>query len=297
MIIGYLSTWNSKCGIAEYTSNLIEQLADQDVIIFGNYGYTGINLQAKVYQGTFGVQWWNEPVEFNTDLILKAIEAHEIDVLHIQYQSSLYEPKGFSKLLDTCPIPIVITVHDPSRNSKIRLKAHKFIVHNMDINYVKAEYVPFPIPNVQPVIGSFGLGRNKADIIKNVCNKLGAKFKYFDARESDRWMSSKELYKWIRSCDIIVLWYNETTFTGNSSTLRTVLSCNRPVVVNDVMWFKNLEHLPVNSGVYKVKSEDELYVKLYNLLNMSYKEGVTVKDLAAHHVSLYERLARGNRSD
>lgn len=301
MHIGMLTTWNSECGIAEYSKNLITCLAkDTRVTVFCNYGKNTPNTSGPVRKNLvvipkqFGVYWWKEPPKIDVPNILKVITDEAIDLLHIQYQSSLYEPQGLTQLLAECPVPIVMTLHDSSIDNRAKLEAHEFIVHNPEIAntlYIETVFMPFPIPNVPSIVGSFGLGRNQAATVAKVCKQLGLTYLSYDARQ-DGWKSTEELYSWIKQCDVIVLWYNEVDgLVGNSAAVRTVIGCNRPIIVNSVNWFKDIANIPAEiTGVYQVENMVALENTLRDILHLQYKHGITVQDIAQAHKELYRRV-------
>lgn len=307
MHIGMMTTWDSICGIAEYSKNLVSELAKSSkVTIFANYG----NIQhasripnVTIYKKQFGVFWWNEPVQIDVQNILHVVKSQKIDVFHIQYQSSLYEPDGFNSLLEelvNMSIPIVITLHDSSVNPHIKFPASvQFIAHNPVIGKrlnaldIFPFYMPFPILEIPSIVGTFGLGRNQVSIIQKVCNDLNLEYRYFDARKENRWKSTEELCKWIKECDVIVLWYNEVPgLEGNSSVVRTVVSCNRPLIVNDVHWFADVIYYADSLGLYVANNVRHLKELLRQVLHLPYKESCYFSEVVKMHFLVYNEILK-----
>ena len=56
------------------------------------------------------------------------------------------------------------------------------------------------------MIKTFGLGKARIDVIAEICERNGWRFeKSFGEK---RWLEYDELYRWLRDCDAIVLWYD-----------------------------------------------------------------------------------------
>lgn len=266
MHIGILTTWNAKCGIADYSEYLVKSFISrgEEVTIFGNHSAKEVHFDdaLHIYSGLFGVFWWKEPTFLDKERIKTIIKDGGIDVLHIQYQSSLYD-ESLDALINEVGIPVVVTLHDSTLHSKHfkDSKVKHFVHHKEGIgNQFSNRYlIPYPYPVQQPKILSFGMGRNQTDIVKEVCDSLGYSYTNFDAREQDSWLNQKVLHEFIRSHDAVVLWYNEISgIVGNSFAARVALSCHRPVIVNDVSWFSDL---PLDEFI-KCESASDLKITL-----------------------------------
>lgn len=271
MNIGILSTWDSNCGIAEYTKNLVSEflIAEHKVTVFGNHGNCPDSEEHSeffnVYKKLWGVAWWGENPTFYYDKILSIIVEQEIEVLFIQYQSSLYDVAGFNKLLEKITCKVIVTRHDSSVNLK-----HNFynvcstIVHNVHLGIPGNIYIPFPLVDTIPVAFSFGMGRNNYDLIEDVCTSIDIDFDWHDSRVGG-WIDSDALFDRMTEADVIVLWYNDVEIKGQSSALRTAISSCRPIIVNDVGWFQDAPEF-----VHKVKTREELAEKLEEILHLDY---------------------------
>jgi hypothetical protein len=278
MNIAILTTWNSSCGIAEYSKNLVEEFISMghNILILNNTteGQNKNFVTSKI----FGVSWWGENPAFDYNKVLDMIAYFEtakgkLDVLYIQYQSSLYEPKGFNEFLAGIKCPIVVTLHDSSLNTKHKFPGHTLsISHNTNIDAEK--YIPFPTIEMQPRVFSFGMGgRNDFNFIREACKGIGAAFDCHDAR-TDGWLSEEDLFTRMTDADAIVLWYNEVApLKGQSSALRTAISSLRPVIVNDVSWFSDAPgfvHRVQNGNVKEFTANLALQQTLWNLFNLDY---------------------------
>jgi len=323
MNIAMLTTWASNCGIAEYSKNLLTEfeLQRHNILLLNNKidvhtpkdctiakqvfsedmkkRFEEFKLGAFVAAKVFGVYWWGEDAAFNADDAELKWALFEqtygpIDVLHVQYQSSLYEPKGFNKFMSGITCKKVVTQHDSSRNSK-----HDFDVFDVVITHSfhpsvrkHQKYFGFTFPTIErtPVVFSFGMGRNNYDFIEQACKEIGVDFESHDARK-DGWLSEDILFERMNSADAIVLWYNDVSIEGQSAALRTAISSMRPVIVNDIPWFRGAPDF-----VYKIMPIDiseeftakaALQATLYNILHLGYLRQHSFKKLAEKHMEIY----------
>ena len=295
--IAMLTTWNSACGISEYSKNLVNEFLSlgHNILILNNKVEGEGIIRRKdhpqyVLSKVFGVHWWGEDPNFDADKAIDMMNYFEkalgpIDVLIIQYQSSLYADSGFNKFLAGVKCPILLAQHDSSMNSKHRFpKNISVIVHNNNINTCNTlakNYIPFPTIEMVPEVFSWGMGgRNDFDLIKRCCDKVGFLFEKHDARK-DGWLSEEALFSKISNADVIILWYNEVGITGQSSALRTSISGIRPVIVNDVGWF--FDSPPF---VHKVKTELELCSKLLEVTHYNFIKENSFANLAKRYIDV-----------
>jgi len=285
-----LTTWSSACGIAEYSKHLSGEFYSlgHKLLILGNTFsiYKGQN--GKLHQATpvFGVYWWGEKQEFNTNRALNHMNHFEqengpIDALIVQYQSSLYEPEGFNKFIAGVKCKKVITLHDSSRNKK-HISFDRFdavITHNPYIEHT--DFIPMPIVESVPAVFSFGMGgRNNYQFISDACHEIGIDFYHHDGREHG-WWSKEKLFNEMNNADAIVLWYNEVGIEGQSSALRTAISSMRPVIVNDVGWFKDAPEF-----VTKCSDKKSLQDALVNILHLDYIWSNSYTNCAAKYLEV-----------
>ena len=85
-----------------------------------------------------------------------------------------------------------------------------------------------------------------------------------------RWLEYEELYRWLRDCDAIVLWYEEDLTSGGSAAAPLAISTRRPVFVNDTEWFRDLPD--ETATLRKVRDPAELETALRALLADPYAE-------------------------
>jgi hypothetical protein len=299
MNIAILTTWSSKCGIAQYASNLCHEfeLMGHNLLVLNNAieASTSTITGKGAWVGTkvFGVNWWGEDASFAYEKAWDMMNAFEkyngsIDVLHVQYQGSLYEPEGFNSFINGVSEKKVITFHDSSKHPRHNFDKFISIAHNQNIN--ADNYLPFPTIERTPVVFSFGMGRNDYAFIEKACKEIGVDFEGHDARK-DGWLSEDILFEKMNNADAIVLWYNDVPIYGQSAALRTAISSMRPVIVNDIPWFQDAPDF-----VIKVAPKDHskeftakaaLQATLWDVLHIKYIRQHSFKRLAEKHMEIY----------
>lgn len=292
-----LTTWASTCGIAEYSANLVKEFStidDMSVIVFGNrYADKGL---ARIepngnpfyyFPGSFGVTWWHEAPGLDVESIFNAVRDLEIDILHVQYQGSLYMQPHFNELIKRAAelVPVTCTLHDSSLQLGTNLGYfNRLITHKSGITKLPHKEIGFPIPVHTPAVFSFGMGRNDYDLIEKVCKELGIKFDKHDGRV-DGWLESEALNTRMRLADVIVLWYNEVGIVGGSSAARAALSSFRPVIVNNVGWFDDLGFPYIHTY-----SEEDLKATIREVLHIDYMFNLSYENCANKYIEMWEEL-------
>lgn len=264
MKIAMLTTENSACGVAEYARYFKEEYENlgHEVLVLGNPKY-------------FEVSWWGEGNKFYANNIWVALNKFAPDIFHVQYQGSLYSPHMFNLLMEELKVKNyrkVVTIHDSSRNEHQLDLFDDIIYHKDGIVFeeellVKSHKLPFPIPEMIPMVFSFGMGRNDYKFIERVCSELGISFMSHDSRQ-DKWLSEDKLFSQMKLADVIVLWYNEVSgIVGASSAARTSIASHRPVITNNVSWFNDLD-----KTIFWVVNEFQLKGAIREILHLDYIE-------------------------
>ena len=117
-----------------------------------------------------------------------------------------------------------------------------------------------------PVVKTFGLGKSRDDIIEEVCERNGWRLE--TSYGEQKWLESEELYRWLRDCDAIVLWYDEDLTSGGSAAAPLAIATRRPVFVNDTEWFRDLPER--TATVHKVSDVEELEREMRAVLDDPY---------------------------
>lgn len=301
MNIAMLTTWNSNCGIAEYSAHIVKEFLTMqeknNVLLLTNKEQTPLYSHARLsVVPVFGVHWWGEDSKFYQNNAWGAMNEFEhkfgkIDVLFIQYQSSLYEPEGFNLFLKGLKCPVIMLQHDSSVNSKHDFsKISRTVVHNDELHH--DFYIPFPTIERRARVFSFGMGRNDYKFLEAVCKMMDIEFEGHDSRVNG-WLSEEALFGKMKQADAVVLWYNEVPIKGQSAALRTAISSHRPVIVNDIAWFNDAP-MSVHKIPYLAKTDQDratlLGIKLTTVLNLGYIRVNSFKKCAERYLEIANGL-------
>jgi hypothetical protein len=275
MRIGILSTWNTRCGIAEYSRHLVGALrrqGDVEVTVLSsrNFGQRAVAPHEDWVAPAFDVQVWHPKHRF--DLDVESILEHELDVLHIQYSNLFYDRGRLTELLRRFPGVTALTYHDKAVGLGFPYHLLDLLyAHRDDVGIGPRRLIPQGIDLRRPVVKTFGLGKSRLDIIAAVCERNGWDFQHSFGEE--RWLESEELFAWLRDCDAIVLWYDDDHRSGGSAGAPLAIGTRRPVFVNDTEWFRDLPER--TSNLRKLHSPEELEAALREVLTDTYAENRT----------------------
>ncbi len=295
--VGHLSSWNTRCGISEYSRDLIDALrrrGDVEVSVFGsrNYGDRAVREFDDGEQAIFDVQIWHPQgrSDFDAQPILDA----DLDVLHVQYSNAFYRRRDFVELLERFDGVVALTYHDNS-GARVtfpwQLTDVRF-THREDVGFGDRVVIPLGIDVHTPVVKTFGLGHSRGDLIAEVCARNGWDFQ--SSFGDRRWLEADELHAWLRDCDAIVLWYDDDKTAGASAAAANALATRRPVFVNDTKWVS--DHPDRTHKLVKVSSLDELAREMHAVLDDPYVEARSWDRVAQTTVEHY-RAALAARTD
>src|SRR5579863_6042931 len=168
MRVGMLTSWNTQCGIAEYSRALVEALQDRgvDVVVLGsrNYDERSIAEHEDYVVPCFDVERWNR--YGHRELDVERILDLGLDVLHVQYQLGLYNVPRLVELLERFEGASVITWHD--NWVPVELEPHLFaamITHRPGVGPDGAATIPHGLRRIAPIVRTFGMGRTREDVI------------------------------------------------------------------------------------------------------------------------------------
>lgn len=283
--MGILSTWNTRCGIAEYSRHLVEALrrqGDVEITVLGsrNFGERAIAPYEDWVEPAFDVQVWHPQHKF--DLDVEGILERELDVLHVQYSNLFYDRGRLIDLLRRFPGVTALTYHDKAVGLGFPYELVDLLyAHRHDVGVGPRHVIPQGIDLRKAVVKTFGLGKSRADVIGSICERNGWDFQY--SFGEDRWLASEELFVWLRDSDAIVLWYDDDQRSGASAGAPLAIGTRRPVFVNDTEWFRDLPEHAAN--LHKVHSVAELELSLRELLRNRYAESRTWDRVARMHIS------------
>jgi hypothetical protein len=257
--VGLLSSWNTRCGIAEYTGHLARAMrrrGDVELTVFGsrNVGDRAVHEYGPGEVPAFEVQIWDPDRSYGLDV--EAILAADLDVLHIQFSNLFYNRRRLLELMRRFPGVLALTYHDKivSRTTFPHTLPDLLYAHREDVGIGPRRLIPQGIDVHPPVVKTFGLGKSRDDIISAVCERNGWRFE--SSFGEKRWLEAEELYRWLRDCDAIVLWYDEDLTSGGSAAAPLAIATRRPTFVNTTEWFRDLPER--TATLHKVADVEEL---------------------------------------
>lgn len=149
--IGFVSTWNTRCGIAEYTRYVIDNLGD-DL----RYTIFAAETADRVRpDGEEVVRCWDSTNELERSwdeagVLARAIVARNVDLVWVQFNFAFFAPEALEYLIDEvhrAGVPVFVTLHATNNERFARLaaalrKADLTIVHRQqDVRLLLAEGV------------------------------------------------------------------------------------------------------------------------------------------------------------
>ncbi len=108
--VAMVTTWNSKCGIAEYTRFQCEAMKNTtEFHIYPNYG---VELKQKDEENV-KERVWHSAFEGTLDSLIHLLEREEFSIIHIQFNFGFYNLQELSKLIEKLykNKRIIITFH------------------------------------------------------------------------------------------------------------------------------------------------------------------------------------------
>jgi hypothetical protein len=287
--VGLLSSWNTVCGISEYSRALVEAMRRRDdvhVLVFGsrNFGKLAVRPYAEDEFPSMDIQAWHP--EKKSELDVEAILDASLDVLHIQYSSLFYNRRRLVDLMRRFDGVLALTYHDKiiGRGFPWELADVRF-AHRPDVGVGPRKLIPQGIDLPPPVVKTFGLGGKARDIdlIASICERNGWQLETTFGRQT--WMETEELRRWLRDSDAIVLWYPEVRTSGGSASAPLAIGTRRPVFVNDTLSFSDLPEQTAN--LRKVSTPDELETAMREVLVNEYAEARSWDRVASFIVESY----------
>jgi len=146
--IGWISTWNTRCGIAEYSRHLVDSIPS-DVIIFA--AHTELLMEAD---GPNVVRCWVQGDNDNLARLADEIDARDIDTVVLQFNYGFFHfghlSEFLNRQLDAGRI-VIVTMHstcDPVHAPQKRLsqlvdvlaRCQRILVHSVhDMNRLKSQ--------------------------------------------------------------------------------------------------------------------------------------------------------------
>ena len=145
--IGWVSTWNTRCGIAMYSDYLLKQMPDEPHV----FSSRAESLESQ--DGDHVTRCWDQHGFDTLESLTEAIERKNINVLVVQFNYGFFHFEHFSRFLHqqiNAGRKIIVDLHatiDPAHATDKRLSylvpalssCHRLLVHSVnDLNRLKA---------------------------------------------------------------------------------------------------------------------------------------------------------------
>ena len=277
MKIALATSWPDKCGVAEYSQNLVKSLPNVKFKIVTDLTDAGIAAASK-----------------------------DCDLIHLAYEPSIF--KLSISGIKSWKKPTVMTYFPSNQYSNlggITNACDKVVLlEETNDNHPKYVYIPMGIPdgevaNYVPeenMIGTIGfpfhwrgypyiahcawqLGMKYLAIapthpwlLKNECEAEQAEIKrvYPKTELYTEWMPTEDVFKKLRRCSVILFSYRSDNPSGVASAVRYGLATGRPIILGRYKMHRDL-----------VKYEDELYFVSQNADVPELMETIKVAKLGA----------------
>ena len=273
MKIAMMSSWNARCGIAEYSRGLVEELLKQghDVKVICNKPHSDSLEPPQNDVGRvecFEVTLRSQKIEFDAKMALKVVDW--ADLLHIQFECGLYHPDWMPPFMEAVAMrkPVVVTMHSGYMWPEFPVGAvSTFIGHDkgivagltssrkpvhlisMGVKTDMLEHVKdkgYEYPDRCNTVVSFGLGRNDDDQCKQAISKLPFADVAFGTSYGDSaWVPADQLRNFLIDSGVISLMYPPVGTNVSSSAAAFALSVPVPLVVSNTNWFNWLKEKDV----------------------------------------------------
>ena len=182
--VGWVSTWNSRCGIAAYSQSLATKAIEPErLVVFANQNATRL-----VPDESFVRRCWQQGWDDTLDELYQEIRAAAVDAVVVQFNFGFFALRSFAQLVHRLAkdeIAVIVALHrttDVERpDISIRLRdtkpslslARRILVHSVhDLNRLKAlglveNIALFPMGVPQPVKGTRNEARNRLGLGKS----------------------------------------------------------------------------------------------------------------------------------
>jgi hypothetical protein len=287
--IAILTSWNSACGLSEYSKFLREgfEKLNIKVTIFGNFSSCYVyenTLKDKNFVPFCWMGYLDNKISYDLSILSSELILREIKNVLINYQGSLWTDfilLEIIKLLKKLNIKTGICFHDKCLNFSNNIFDDIYKIKTREDLY--GDYIiPHGIKERCPVVCSVGMGRNDDNILKNICQRNNFEYRTFYG-EKKNWKTDDELHFLIRNCDVVCLFYPENDMAGQSLAVFQALAGRRYIIVSDTSWFKDIQ--ANNFNIFKVKNE----IELENILNKIFKNNYfTWEDVCKKYIKIFD---------
>ncbi len=254
MKIGFISSYAERCGVADYCQNLAQGFIElgNEIKIAANYPKDQLFPDPEYVKRFFHVPFMTNETTADTNGIVEYLA--DRDVIHVQFEQSLYHPSYFIPLiqdLKNLGKRIVFTMHSAGFWKEMNPNlVDQFCVHeplwcpNQIVVPMSVKFYDDinPTETFNKSITSFGLGRNDDNIVKEAIK--GTDYQFNPTYGTNKWLSREELVCNIKKSQVIVLLYPDVAINVSSSAIAIAMGCDRPIIITNSRWFSHVINYP-----------------------------------------------------
>ena len=280
--IGWVSTWEMRCGIATYSKHLLSYFENQVTIFSTKRSGSGIKC------------WETSDVDTNLDELFLNVVNENIEVLVIQFNYSFFGFEEFNQFLDKLDkkgIKIVITLHstfdDIGANKKLEYitnlkKCKRILVHSIkDMNRLKniglvTNTTLFPHGVLEydtkisdkNVIATYGFAlphkgllevieacemldnitlkmvnaQHPADVSEKIVSQIKEKIKNKNIEFISDFLSDEECFRELADAKLVIFPYQKNGESA-SGAVRYALALNKQIAISESSIFDDIREL------------------------------------------------------
>lgn len=251
MKIGFVTSWNEKCGVSEYSKTIVNGLRSlgYDVKVAANIVKDQVEPDDTFVKRFFHVHFMTGGTTKQENMLDMVAYLADCDIVHVQFETNLYHPDwfiNFITLLKNSPAKLVFTMHSSGMWQNFPLtKVDRYLSHTK--MWCTNDLVHFPVEffnkdGNSKIIKSFGLGRNNGEHVVEAIKGLNVEFE--TSYGTSKWLTKLELGDWISDSVAIAVIYHPVGCTVSSSVAAVALGTNKPLLVANTEWCRHIMHLP-----------------------------------------------------
>jgi hypothetical protein len=248
--IGFVTSWNEKCGVSEYSKTIVNGLIaiGCEVKVAANYPKDQVEPDADYVKRFFHTPFMTQQSGADIQGMVEYLST--CDLIHVQFETNLYSPDWFVqfiKQLKNYRKTVIFTMHSSGIWQPFPVKLVDWFLSHTKM-WCTNELVNFPVEFSNPcaspsnVIKSFGLGRNNSDHVKEAIKGLNTS--YETCYGTDKWRTKQEISDQISDSAGIALIYHPIGATVSSSAAAFALGTDRPLLITNTGWFQHIMHYP-----------------------------------------------------
>ena len=275
-----ICSYNERCGMAEYTKSLVEDLITKgiDVKVAANYSNDPTESDQPYVGRFFHVGFMDHKRGYDIDGMVEFFK--DRDIIHCQYEPALYDPILFEELFlnfkTKLKVKTVFTTHTASfwNTFDLRLIDHCITHSHMwcsgtiippGVKFFDNTHMPTSYTVGTSSICSLPNSRNLNNLVEGAIKGTNIRF---DTNITDgKWVNIDTLALNLSKSWIISLIYPEIDNILSSSAVTLAMGLQRPILISNTNWFQHVIDYPglyICSNVEDTKDNIEYLCNPFN---------------------------------